>query len=44
MGRSDAVRDYINWYAPYQFENGKVPCCVDARGSDPVPRTTAMAS
>ena len=37
MGRSDAVRDYINWYAPYQFENGKVPCCVDARGSDPVP-------
>src|SRR6185437_15618713 len=37
MGRSDAVRDYVTWYAPYQFENGKVPCCVDARGSDPVP-------
>ncbi|KRG61082.1 coagulation factor 5/8 type domain-containing protein, partial [Stenotrophomonas humi] len=22
---------------PYQFESGMVPCCVDARGSDPVP-------
>ncbi|MGN6153774.1 MAG: discoidin domain-containing protein [Lysobacteraceae bacterium] len=37
MGRSDAVRDYLDWYAPYQFDNGKVPCCVDDRGSDPVP-------
>jgi len=37
MGREDAVREYIDWYAPYQFENGKVPCCVDDRGSDPVP-------
>ncbi len=37
MGREDAVREYIEWYAPYQFENGKVPCCVDDRGSDPVP-------
>src|SRR4029079_16451787 len=25
------------WYAPHQFENGKVPCCIDARGADPVP-------
>lgn len=37
MGRSDAVRQYVDWYAPYQFESGMVPCCVDARGSDPVP-------
>lgn len=37
MGREDAVRDYLDWYAPYQFDNGKVPCCVDDRGSDPVP-------
>ncbi|MBD8636265.1 discoidin domain-containing protein [Stenotrophomonas sp. CFBP 13725] len=37
MGRSDAVRDYVQWYAPFQFDNGKVPCCVDDRGSDPVP-------
>lgn len=37
MGRADAVRQYVDWYAPYQFESGMVPCCVDARGSDPVP-------
>lgn len=37
MGRDDAVREYIEWYAPFQFDNGKVPCCVDDRGSDPVP-------
>ena len=37
LGRADAVRDYLEWYAPYQFDNGKVPCCVDDRGSDPVP-------
>lgn len=37
MGRADVVHDYVAWYAPYQFDNGKVPCCVDDRGSDPVP-------
>ncbi|WP_454830543.1 discoidin domain-containing protein [Pseudoxanthomonas wuyuanensis] len=37
MGREDVVRDYVNWYAPYQFKDGMVPCCVDDRGSDPVP-------
>jgi len=37
MGRRDAVRQYVDWYAPYQFESGMVPCCVDSRGSDPVP-------
>ena len=37
LGRPEVVRDYLEWYAPYQFENGKVPCCVDDRGSDPVP-------
>ena len=31
------VKDFINWYAPYQYENGKVPCVVDHRGPDPVP-------
>jgi hypothetical protein len=30
------VRDYIRWFAPYQFADGKVPCCLDARGADPV--------
>ena len=37
MGREDVVRDYVEFYAPYQFDNGMVPCCVDDRGSDPVP-------
>lgn len=31
------VKDFINWYSGYLYENGKVPCVVDARGPDPVP-------
>lgn len=31
------VRDFIDWYAAHQYENGKVPCVVDFRGPDPVP-------
>jgi F5/8 type C domain len=37
LGDTAAARDYVDWYAPHQFKNGKVPCCVDHRGSDPVP-------
>jgi len=37
MGRADVAEDFLRWYAPYQFASGKVPCCVDDRGSDPVP-------
>jgi hypothetical protein len=37
LGDITVVRDYVDWYAPHQFANGKVPCCVDHRGSDPVP-------
>jgi hypothetical protein len=37
MGQPDIAADYLRWYAPYQFDNGKVPCCVDHRGADPVP-------
>lgn len=36
MGHPEAVRDFIEWFASYQYENGKVPCCVDQRGADPV--------
>ncbi|HEV7776932.1 MAG TPA: discoidin domain-containing protein [Luteibacter sp.] len=36
-GHEDIAGDFVRWYAPHQFSNGKVPCCVDARGSDPVP-------
>ena len=37
MGREDVAEEFLRWYAPYQFASGKVPCCVDDRGSDPVP-------
>ncbi|MEF9978800.1 MAG: discoidin domain-containing protein [Thermomonas sp.] len=37
MGREDVAENFLRWYAPYQFASGKVPCCVDDRGSDPVP-------
>jgi hypothetical protein len=37
LGHPEQVRAFLEWYAPYQFPNGKVPCCVDARGADPVP-------
>ena len=37
LGLSDEVRDFLDWFAPFQYANGKVPCCVDTRGPDPVP-------
>jgi hypothetical protein len=37
IGGTREVREFIEWYAPFQYENGKVPCCVDHRGADPVP-------
>ncbi len=36
MGEVQAARDFVVWFAGHQFANGKVPCCVDARGADPV--------
>lgn len=40
---SDAVaRDYLEWFAPHQFADGKVPCCVDRRGADPVPENDSQ--
>ena len=37
MGRGDVAREFADWYGKYLFSNGKVPCCVDFRGADPVP-------
>jgi hypothetical protein len=37
LGHADISADYLRFYAPYVFGNGKVPCCVDSRGADPVP-------
>jgi hypothetical protein len=37
LGETESVRQFIEWFAPYQFASGKSPCCVDQRGADPVP-------
>jgi F5/8 type C domain len=37
LGHAAEVRDFIEWYAPYQYANGKIPCCVDEHGATPVP-------
>jgi len=37
LGATREVRDFAAWYAGFQDAGGKVPCCVDARGADPVP-------
>ena len=36
LGHAQAGVDYLRWFSPYQFADGRVPCCVDARGADPV--------
>ena len=36
LGELDAAREYVNWFGGRVFASGKVPCCVDQRGSDPV--------
>jgi hypothetical protein len=36
LGLHEPVREFIEWYAPYQYDNGKIPCVVDRRGPDPV--------
>ncbi|MBI5474936.1 MAG: discoidin domain-containing protein [Ignavibacteriae bacterium] len=35
LGITDEVKEYIDWYATYQFPGGKIPCVVDQRGGDP---------
>ncbi len=37
MGYTEEVREFIRWYAGYQFPDGKIPCCVDRRGAEPLP-------
>lgn len=37
MGLDRPAIDFLEYYAPFQYPNGKVPCCVDVRGADPVP-------
>lgn len=37
LGHAGEARDFLRAYAAYPFENGGIPCCVDARGADPTP-------
>ena len=37
QGHADVAKEFAEWFASFQYENGKVPCCVDKRGADPVP-------
>jgi hypothetical protein len=37
LGHEEEAREFLQWFAPFQFRNGKVPCCATARGADPVP-------
>jgi hypothetical protein len=37
MGQPEPVHEFIAWFAPHQYANGKIPCVVDHRGADPVP-------
>jgi hypothetical protein len=37
LGHASEAKAFAEWFANYQYENGKVPCCVDSRGADPVP-------
>jgi hypothetical protein len=36
LGEVDAAREFTDWFAGHIFASGKVPCCVDSRGADPV--------
>ena len=42
MGRADVARDFATFYRRHLFANGKVPCCVDFRGADPVPENDSQ--
>ena len=37
LGHAADVKDFMEWYAQYQYDNGKIPCCVDEHGATPVP-------
>jgi len=36
VGHPEVVKNFIEWFAPFQYENGKIPCCASDRGPDPV--------
>ena len=44
LGHEDVARDFLLWFAPFQFKDGKVPCCARNAVRIPCPRTTATES
>lgn len=42
LGVTEPVREFLEWFAPFQFASGKIPCCVDHRGADPVPENDSQ--
>jgi len=37
LRHTDEPMEFARWFAKHQYPDGKVPCCVDRRGADPVP-------
>lgn len=37
FGHAAEAKEFAEWFASHSYENGKVPCCIDSRGADPVP-------
>jgi Glucoamylase and related glycosyl hydrolases len=37
LGQAGIARSFLMWFAGFQAGDGRVPCCVDARGADGVP-------
>ena len=42
LGVDQPVAAFADWYSRHLFASGKVPCCVDRRGPDPVPEDDAQ--
>ncbi|MFT7721668.1 MAG: hypothetical protein QM788_02360 [Roseateles sp.] len=36
MGEAQVAAEFVDWFGGHVFASGKVPCCVDQRGADPV--------
>ena len=37
LGHFEPVRQFIDWFVPFQYPSGRAPCCVDRSGAGPVP-------
>ena len=42
MGSPTEAGRFADWYRSHLFDSGKVPCCVDFRGADPVPENDSQ--